>query len=203
MVKKEVQGLGQMAEAIKAMPQYKELVSKYSLHMEITKNCMIRYEEQNLEEVSGVEQNVATGLDVQGKPVKKPAAAAALALLLANPTIKAGDKLRLILIFVSSFVSPLPSSPHWGDLRVESQEEATVLLHAANLTHAHRAVATLRVLCESAWKEQELDEASYKKKLGVFSKSTSKGLKDTQVSYDLARYRPPLEVRSNFISEDN
>ena len=43
MVKKEVHELGQMAEAIKAMPQYKELVSKYSLHMEITKRCMSRW----------------------------------------------------------------------------------------------------------------------------------------------------------------
>ncbi len=40
MVKGEVESIAGMSEAIKQMPQYKELLQKYSLHMDITHRCL-------------------------------------------------------------------------------------------------------------------------------------------------------------------
>jgi len=86
--------------------------------------------------VSAVEQDVATGQDVQGRAVKKQAAAVALGALLARADVQAADKLRLVLIFVACF-------------RIESREEAQQLLHAAGLAHHARTVENLRGLCQA------------------------------------------------------
>lgn len=67
MMKGEVKEIKDMAEAIQSMPQYKELLGKYSLHLDLTKKCMAAYELHGLEDVSTEEQNLATGEDSSGK----------------------------------------------------------------------------------------------------------------------------------------
>ena len=87
-----------MSEAIKAMPQFKELLGKYSLHMDLTKKCMSQYETNSLEGVSGEEQNMSTGEDVDGNPPKDLLVKVSAHLQSAG--VLARDKLRLLMIYV-------------------------------------------------------------------------------------------------------
>jgi len=102
MAKGEAANLKDLSEAIKSMPQYKDLLSKYSMHIDLAKTCMARYEELHLELVATQEQNMAMKADVQGAPVKMETALQGVENVLHRSDISDEAKLRLILIFVIS-----------------------------------------------------------------------------------------------------
>jgi len=83
--------LSQMAIALKALPEYREVMSKLSQHMRISHECMSVFTKQNLLDLSELEQTLATGKDENGRSPK-------LADKLRNPA----DRLRLVLITIIS-----------------------------------------------------------------------------------------------------
>jgi syntaxin-binding protein 1 len=68
--KGKVTDLKEMGEAMKAMPQYTEMISKYSLHINLTTHCMTVFQEKGLARLAEIEQAMATGEDNEGRPVK-------------------------------------------------------------------------------------------------------------------------------------
>lgn len=58
------------------------------------------YEEQRLEEVSGLEQDMAMGMDANGKAIKKEEILPRLSEILANGSVLESDRIRLVMIFV-------------------------------------------------------------------------------------------------------
>ncbi len=54
--KGKVNDLKEMSEAMKAMPQYQEMISKYSLHINLTNHCMSVFSEKNLGKIATIEQ---------------------------------------------------------------------------------------------------------------------------------------------------
>lgn len=62
--------LTQMANALKALPEYQEVLSKLSQHMHISHRCMDIFKKQGLLEISEVEQTLATGKNDDGKSPK-------------------------------------------------------------------------------------------------------------------------------------
>ena len=184
-----------LSEALKSMPQYKEQVAKYSLHIDLTRHCMAEYEKQGLEQVSTQEQNMATKADVHGKPVDMVATREAVEALVQQADTPDAIKLRLIMIFVIS---------------QESVDQASIdrLILAACLRDpyaAKRAVANLAHLRVRTDKPPELPKSMKDKSLAQMGKMfpfvtadrASRGSdsqpKDSDVAYDLSRYRPPLQ----------
>lgn len=53
---KKVSSLAEMSEAMKAMPQYQEMLGKYSLHINMANECMKVFHQRNLAKVAGLEQ---------------------------------------------------------------------------------------------------------------------------------------------------
>ena len=60
----------QMGEMMKALPEYMDLMTKFSIHMTLIPMCFAKMEELNLNSIASVEQILATGVDNDGKPVK-------------------------------------------------------------------------------------------------------------------------------------
>lgn len=59
--------LNQMANALKALPEYQEVMSKLSQHMSIAHRCMDIFKKQQLLNLSEIEQTLATGKDDENR----------------------------------------------------------------------------------------------------------------------------------------
>ena len=59
--------LSQMASALKALPEYREVMSKLSQHMHLSHECMEIFKKQHLLDLSELEQTLATGKDDEGR----------------------------------------------------------------------------------------------------------------------------------------
>ena len=59
--------IDQMAKALKALPEYREIMSKLSQHMQIAHQCMDVFNKQGLLDLSDVEQTLATGKSDVGR----------------------------------------------------------------------------------------------------------------------------------------
>jgi syntaxin-binding protein 1 len=62
--------LSQMASALKALPEYQEVMSKLSQHMHLSHQCMDQFTKQALIKVAEIEQTLATGQDEEGRSPK-------------------------------------------------------------------------------------------------------------------------------------
>ena len=62
--------LNQMAKALKALPEYREIMSKLSQHMQIAHQCMDAFGSQGLLDLAELEQTLATGKTDEGRSPK-------------------------------------------------------------------------------------------------------------------------------------
>lgn len=125
--------LSQMASALKALPEYKEVMSKLSQHMHISHNCMDVFKKQHLMELSELEQTLATGQDEDGRTPKLADMIDKAEDLIMNMRDPA-DRLRLILIATIA----------QGGLR---QQDRRRLMNAAELSRKDiRTLNSLEIL---------------------------------------------------------
>jgi len=97
---KKVTTLKEMGDAMKAMPQYQEMLGKYSLHINLASTAMESFNQNQLATLAGAEQDMATGEDADGKAVKN--IISALAPLLTDAEVSMLDKIRLLMIYIIS-----------------------------------------------------------------------------------------------------
>ncbi|KAL7550108.1 hypothetical protein ACHAWF_013347 [Thalassiosira exigua] len=62
--------VNQMAKALQALPEYREIMSKLSQHMQIAHQCMDAFNKQGLLDLSDLEQTLATGKTDEGRTPK-------------------------------------------------------------------------------------------------------------------------------------
>lgn len=62
--------LNQMAKALKALPEYREIMSKLTQHMNMSHQCMSIFKKTDLLEISDLEQTLATGKTDENKAMK-------------------------------------------------------------------------------------------------------------------------------------
>lgn len=93
--------MSQMASALKALPEYKELMSKLSMHMTIAHRCMEVLNKKGLMDLADLEQTLATGTDDNGSSPKLPALIQQVDEELSNMSDPKA-KLRLLLILIVS-----------------------------------------------------------------------------------------------------
>lgn len=125
--------LAQMASAMKALPEYKEVMSKLTQHMHIAHECMDSLKKDKLMDLANLEQTLATGMDEDGNALKLPDLIDEAEDVIMNlKNVK--DRLRLILIITIS----------QGGLR---QQDRRRLMNAAELTRKDmRTLNSLEVL---------------------------------------------------------
>jgi len=123
--------INQMAKALKALPEYREIMSKLSQHMQIAHQCMDVFNAQGLLDLSDLEQTLATGKTEEGRTPK-------LKELLGQVVVQFRQqsdsliRLRLLAIVIVS------------QRGLGSQSDLQKLLNEANLSHDE--LATLQNL---------------------------------------------------------
>lgn len=131
--KAKMLSLKQMGNALRALPQYREVMSKLTQHMNMAHRCMDIFNSENLIELSELEQTLATGKTDEGKEPK----VADIVEEVERALGEAHDVLtrfRLLAIFVVS----------QEGLRPEDEER---LISAARLDPFHeKALRNLEVL---------------------------------------------------------
>ncbi|KNC48746.1 syntaxin-binding protein 1 [Thecamonas trahens ATCC 50062] len=168
--------LRDMSAAIRALPQYQELLSKYALHIQVCQDNLAVFNERNLEAVIGVEQDMALGEDANGQPVSE--VMSALLPLLQDPAISIHDKKRLLLIYIISQegIRPAERAKLMEKARISPADQNMV----SNLTH-------LQVQVQSMPSRRK---AKKKKK----KKSRRRAAADEDVGYELSRFTPALKA---------
>lgn len=125
--------ISQMAAALKALPEYREVMSKLSQHMHISHECMNVFKRDGLYELSDLEQTLATGKDEDGRSPKLTQIIEKAEKAIRNMR-DTESRLRMILIITIS----------QGGLR---QQDRRRLMNAAELSRADmRTLNSLEIL---------------------------------------------------------
>ncbi|PRP79539.1 Sec1-like family protein [Planoprotostelium fungivorum] len=173
---KKVSNLKEMSDAMKAMPQYKEMLDKYSLHINMSQQCMTVFNEKHLADIAGLEQDMATGEDSEGKPVKNIISGLPRLLTLPEAELPLDDKLRLLMLYIIS---------QEGIKDADRKR----LMELAHIPPVHQsAIANLRFLGVTLMKGTKA-----KKTQKMKEKKKSKQRTDAP-PYELSRYVPALKV---------
>ena len=88
-------------DLLRGLPEYQDILAKYSLHIELSKECFDVIEKAKLMEIGKVEQELATGVDDEGKDVSCIKVFQALTTLLQSGRIGPEEKLRLVALYLS------------------------------------------------------------------------------------------------------
>eukprot|EP00164_Ancoracysta_twista_P001220 GFYU01001599.1.p1 GENE.GFYU01001599.1~~GFYU01001599.1.p1 ORF type:complete len:657 (-),score=150.51 GFYU01001599.1:79-2049(-) len=164
--KKQVNDLTEMRDAVAAMPQYKEMLSKYSLHISMTQECMKRFKDEELDSVAMLEQNMAMGQDPEGNSLKN--LMSDLTNVLQSPSIPKQSKLRLLMTYIITQEG------------IKDQDRNKLLEMAGLNDKDTQAITNLFYLGVTLAKGKKSKSKSI----------WSTGRRTSDVSYDLSRYQP-------------
>ena len=88
-------------ELLRGLPEYQDILGKYSLHIELSKQCFDVLERLKLMELGKIEQELATGIDDEGKDLSCIKVFQALTTLVQSGRIGPEEKLRLVALYLS------------------------------------------------------------------------------------------------------
>lgn len=91
-----------MKEMIYHFSKHQELKSKYSIHLDFVQMMSDIFKSRKLEQIAGVQQNIATGVDTSGKPFKTSREIQNMSMMFKDTSISKMDLLRTILIMSTS-----------------------------------------------------------------------------------------------------
>ncbi|KAI8926874.1 Sec1-like protein [Entophlyctis helioformis] len=95
---KGIDSLKQMKDTLSSLPQFQEMKSKFSVHINICQECKSLFEKRRLDIVAGVQQDLATGETTDGRVPKN--AILDLIPVLDNKNGTPYDKLRTLIIYI-------------------------------------------------------------------------------------------------------
>lgn len=161
-----------VAQLMKSAPQYFEQLSKFSVHMQLVDNVMGLFKTKKLEDVSGIEQNLATGENEEKEPVKNPIPE--ITALLKRSDISENDKVRSVLLY-SLFKGGL------------SKEDKSAILQGVSMSEDNKEMLSFFSTIFGVKPDQDATAVDPKKN----KKKKEDGEDD--VSYHLSRYVPKLK----------
>lgn len=85
---------------LKKLPQYQKELNAYALHLALAEDCVSYFNKNNdkIKQFCDVEQNLATGIDAKGDPIRDPMKI--IITLLSDNDVKIEDKIRLLMLFL-------------------------------------------------------------------------------------------------------
>lgn len=179
---KQIDSLKDMSDAMRAMPQYTEMLNKYSLHINMANAAMDAFNVQGLERVAHIEQDMSTGEDADGKSVKN--VISRLPTILSDAAVSKEDKIRLLIIYIISQegIKDQDRKRLMELGKISLQEQATI----AN-------ISSLGVTLNKG--------AKGKSKKDVKKKKNKR--QGSEVSFELSRYVPTLAGIITDLANDN
>ncbi|KAJ3374088.1 vacuolar sorting protein VPS33/slp1 [Allomyces arbusculus] len=166
--------LKDMKDVLAAMPQFQELKQKYTIHINLSQECMNAFNRRKLNQVGEIEQDLSTGEKADGSKIKN--VVNDMVPLLNDSSIIPYDKVRLLMMYVISKEG------------VQDDDRRKLLDHAnisVELAEAITNLARLGVALQSKPKKRDKKDDKKKKK---------KGGDDDEGSYELMRYTPALKL---------
>lgn len=94
--------INDMQKMIKDMPQYTELLTRYSLHMHLIGQCLESFNALGLKVIGDLEQTVATGVDANGDSPSSSDIFTNIVKLMSTGSLSPQNRLRLAMLTVSS-----------------------------------------------------------------------------------------------------
>lgn len=86
---------------LRGLPEYQDRLAKLSVHIELSKSLMSVFEKLGLMEVAKLEQELATGVDDDGKEIVCPKLFTVLSNLFKDSRVGAEERLRLTMLYLS------------------------------------------------------------------------------------------------------
>ncbi|KAI6091413.1 Sec1-like protein [Hypoxylon rubiginosum] len=95
---KDPTSLNAIRDMMAGLPQFQEMKEAYSLHLTMAQECMNIFEHHKLNEMSPLEQDMATGLDEDNRKPKN--VLDTVVRLLDDDAVTQSDRLRLIMMYL-------------------------------------------------------------------------------------------------------
>lgn len=89
--------VGDLKDMIFSLPMFKENRDRYTMHLDIASRCMDKVRQKSLQDVSIIEQTLATGFTEDG--TKPKTITDDFIAMLANPELDQTDRTRLVLLY--------------------------------------------------------------------------------------------------------
>eukprot|EP01125_Pyxidicula_operculata_P021399 TRINITY_DN8225_c0_g1_i1.p1 TRINITY_DN8225_c0_g1~~TRINITY_DN8225_c0_g1_i1.p1 ORF type:complete len:621 (+),score=154.98 TRINITY_DN8225_c0_g1_i1:222-1865(+) len=113
-----------LTKQLKAMPKFQQIKSKFSVHINIAKQCSDYFNRNGLERICNAEQDLATGLDENNKKSSTPKD---LNLILGDSTVSNENKLRLLMMHYLANSKEASSRDTWeGQAKLSNAEKTAI-----------------------------------------------------------------------------
>ena len=93
--------LADISEQLRKMPQYQELMNRYSAHIEISGQVHKSFNKRELLKLIALEQNIISGLDSRGKEINNSAIVKEMSQI--SKDLSPQDHARLLNIYLSCY----------------------------------------------------------------------------------------------------
>lgn len=93
--------LSEMAEVIRAMPKYEEMMKRYQVHMELINKSITEFTANSLRKLIALEQDIISGVDSKGNKVNNTTLVKEMSQL--SKSLREQDYLRLLMIYFACF----------------------------------------------------------------------------------------------------
>eukprot|EP00923_Selenidium_pygospionis_P060283 GHVN01106094.1.p1 GENE.GHVN01106094.1~~GHVN01106094.1.p1 ORF type:complete len:666 (-),score=125.30 GHVN01106094.1:189-2186(-) len=126
-------------QAIRALPQYQEMLGKYWLHVTMSEHCFKQLKEKAVMAVGSVEQDLATGVTKDGKRISTNETLKSAATALSNQSVGSDEKIRLLLLFFSQIMNMMDKDRNVLIEAGEFSHESTAIIRAVLALGLHDA----------------------------------------------------------------
>ncbi|KAJ1889694.1 syntaxin binding protein 1 [Kickxella alabastrina] len=195
-----------MRDVVSTMPQFKDQLALISAHINMMEKCMDEFNKRCLNDLGLLEQNLVTGITVDGE--KYSSGDVDIAEVLNNRKIKSRDKLRLLLLFF--IANPSITEPerqklaHLAKLNRECRETIRNMALVIRWSHALDLLKQIKKKPGQASKDSKASKWSL---AGMRAGITDSQENEEEKPYDLSRYVPGLKsvlegCVEGYLSED-
>lgn len=160
-------------EVIRGMPKYKELLKKYTLHLQLSQDTMANFTESNWKELISLEQKIITGVDDAGREVSNMDIIRGITKL--SKDLKREDHTRLLIQYLTCY--ELAEKDRYNMITSIQNDAFEQILE--NLPYIYPDIEDGKNLQRRVPKISDSDFSAYRKKLD-------------ESTYDILRSTPKL-----------